>query len=434
MEPRWAPAVLFSIPASRADIRVSDMLFYQVQTSFNSLEPDGLCFQLGFESALVNRLAVRAVLTRREFVGGEFHLSMAAYDIPTAEDFRAYRYVPLRYYDVCEATFPADNLQAQSFQYFPKGVAAISAWSRLPFKVSVAGLPLAVNYPCREEAQRLAYWFDRPQLAGRDPGAEERVRRFMVASQTSSGQACLAHALPALSAVHTNWREGNLPPAGASCEHDLASVAPCSRVAWTPPSTMQGNRRTRRGGQCPRRRWDMPSANGCGPASVLRKSRITSGERGRRVTVTRPTPRRHWFYPRSSVNSTHRWRRSMRADLPYGLSALVDPSLRLRDARRLQRRDGLLPENLIEHLGDIHPCDRQFGLAGRGRWKICAALLRCTQSLRQAFVGRQTGNRALLCPAKQVLECLAVCARRVLTAVPPAPRCRNFQAAGKAAR
>ena len=214
---------LFSIPASRADIRVSDMLFYQVQTSFNSLEPDGLCFQLGFESALVNRLAVRAVLTRREFVGGEFHLSMAAYDIPTAEDFRAYRYVPLRYYDVCEATFPADNLQAQSFQYFPKGVVAISAWSRLPFKVSVAGLPLAVNYPCREEAQRIAYWFDRPQLAGRDPGAEERVRRFMVASQTNSGQACLAHALPAVSAMHTNWREGNLPPQSASCEHDLAS-------------------------------------------------------------------------------------------------------------------------------------------------------------------------------------------------------------------
>ena len=107
---------LFSIPASRADIRVSDMLFYQTQTSFNSLQPDGLCFQPGFASALVNRLAVRAVLTRREFVGGEFHLRMAAYDIPSAEDFRAYRYVPLRYYDVCEASFPADNLKAQSFR------------------------------------------------------------------------------------------------------------------------------------------------------------------------------------------------------------------------------------------------------------------------------------------------------------------------------
>jgi len=170
-----------------------------------------------------DRLAVKAVLTRREFVGGEFHLRMAAYDIPRAEDFRAYRYVPLRYYDVCEASFPADNLQAQSFQYFPEGVAAISAWSILPFKVSVARIPLVVNYPCRAEAQRIAYWFDRPQLAGRDPGTEERVHRFMVASQTESGPACLAQALPAVSMMHTNWREGYPPPPGASCEHDLAS-------------------------------------------------------------------------------------------------------------------------------------------------------------------------------------------------------------------
>jgi len=214
---------LFSVPASRADIRVSDMLFYQTQTSFNSLQPDGLCFQPGFASALVSRLAVRAVLTRREFVGGEFHLRMAAYDIPSAEDFRAYRYVPLRYYDVCEASFPADNLKAQRFQYFPEGVDAISAWSAVPFKVSVAGIPLVVNYPCRAEAQRIAYWFDHPQLAERDPGAEERVRQFMDASLTKSGMACLAEALPAVSMMHTNWREGYPPPPGASCEHDLAS-------------------------------------------------------------------------------------------------------------------------------------------------------------------------------------------------------------------
>ena len=98
-------------------------------------------------------------------------------------------------------------------------------------------------------------------------------------------------------------------------------------------------------------------------------------------------------------------------DLPYALSALVDPSLPPRDARRIQRRDGLLPERIIEDIGDVHLCNRQFRLAGRGRWKICAALPRYSQSLRQAFVGRQTANRALLCPAKQVLECLAVCAR-----------------------
>ena len=130
-------------------------------------------------SALVNRLAVKAVLERPEFAGGHFHLKMRAYDIPSAADFRAYRYVPLRYHDVCEATFPADDLKAQRFQYFQEGVDAIDAAVPLPFRVAVAGIPLALNYPCRDEAKRIAYWFDRPQFAGRDPGAEDRVRQFI---------------------------------------------------------------------------------------------------------------------------------------------------------------------------------------------------------------------------------------------------------------
>ena len=191
-----------------------------------------------------------------------------------------------------------------------------------------------------------------------------------------------------------------IPPAGASCEHDLASARAMLASGLDAASTIHG--RPSSSQWRPTRAVTTAHAF-CSPLRFVERttqSRITSGERGRRVTVTRPTLRRHWFYPQS-VNSTHRWLRSMRAEYPLRPVGTRRSVLAVARRARIQRRDGLLPEK-HRRPWSVHFCDRQFGLAGRGRWKICAALLRCTQSLRHAFVGRQTGDRALPCPAKQI--------------------------------
>jgi len=215
---------LFSVPVARADIFVSDMLFYQVQTTFNYMGFDGVCFSRGFSDALMNRLAVKAVLHRREFAGGQFHLKMKAYDVPSLEDFQAQRYKPLRYYDVCQASFPADGLQPLTYQYFQEGINAMAPRSPLPFPIAVSRIPLAVGYPCAAEAQRIGYWFDRPQLAGRDARALDPVRRLMTSSTTQTGLACMADALAAAKMVYTDWRDGHAPPSGGSCDQDLVAA------------------------------------------------------------------------------------------------------------------------------------------------------------------------------------------------------------------
>jgi len=215
---------LFSVPASHAAIYVSDMLFYQVQTTFNYMRYDGTCFTPEFAEALKNRLAVRAFLGRREFAGGAFQLRMKAYEIPDAAAFLTYRYMPLRWHDVCEVKFPANDLQPLTFAYFQDGIDAMAARSPLPFSVAVSAIPLARTYPCQAEAERVAYWLER---SGVTDGAEkglERARQFVASANTKPPLACLADALATMPLVDTDWNQGHLPPAGASCDRDLAAA------------------------------------------------------------------------------------------------------------------------------------------------------------------------------------------------------------------
>jgi hypothetical protein len=156
---------LFVVPAVRADLNVSDMLFYQTQITFNHMKYDGTCFAPAFAQALMDRIAIKAILHRSEFAGGQFRLSMVAYDIPAADDFLSYRYVPLRFYRVCDATFPAGSLAPLSFSYFQEGIDAMASRSPLPFSVAVEAVPLAQKYPCRAKPTRIAYWFGQRQFA-----------------------------------------------------------------------------------------------------------------------------------------------------------------------------------------------------------------------------------------------------------------------------
>jgi len=215
---------LFTIPASRANIRVSDMLFYQVQTTFNFLQFDGTCFSERFSNALFNRLALRALLSRSEYAGGEFHIRMKAYTVPSKRDFTERRFVPLNWYDVCEATFLADDPTKIRYQYFQEGLDALAVKSPLPFAFSAEAAPLAVKYPCGAEADRLAYWFDHPQFAGRHPDVEPRIAQFMKSSRTATGLGCLLEGIALVQMVYTNWRPEQPPSPNAPCAPDIPSA------------------------------------------------------------------------------------------------------------------------------------------------------------------------------------------------------------------
>ena len=149
------------IPPVKADIPVSDILFYQVVVAFNMFSDNGFCFSKEFLMNLANRPGVRAVLNQQRFKDGEFHVRLSSYQVPSLADFDAKRFVGLRWQNICEATFPPQAPSQMSFTYFEDGIRLLSNRSPLPFKVSFSSVPAVMNFPCKAEAARVAYWFDR---------------------------------------------------------------------------------------------------------------------------------------------------------------------------------------------------------------------------------------------------------------------------------
>jgi hypothetical protein len=217
---------VMAIPPVRAEIPVSDILFYQVVVAWAGFKDNGFCFSRDFMANLANRPGMKAVINRPRYRDGEFTVRMRAFDVPSISDFRAHRFVGLRWQNICEATFRPQKPDRMEFIYFADGVRALAHRSPLPFPVSKAGVPAVMNFPCRSEAARVAYWFNRGHLPDRAatvrPLVQQLTERTLVPAP--SPPLCLSSALKVYEAFDVDWRPGHLPKAAASCDADLAAA------------------------------------------------------------------------------------------------------------------------------------------------------------------------------------------------------------------
>src|SRR5439155_1831547 len=78
-------------------------------------------------------------------------------------------------------------------------------------------------FPCKAEAARVAYWFDRG-LAASAGGALPLVQQLMQRTSGTSPPLCLAAELRVHQAFDIDWRPDHLPPAGATCEADITAA------------------------------------------------------------------------------------------------------------------------------------------------------------------------------------------------------------------
>ena len=99
-----------------------------------------------------------------------------------------------------------------------------SAQTRLagvPFAVRTDALPLLDQFPCQAEARRVAWWFDRPELASRGPTAAAVVPTVLSDVSDLSAVACFSAIQQALDTIDLDWRGAHTPPPGAACDVDL---------------------------------------------------------------------------------------------------------------------------------------------------------------------------------------------------------------------
>lgn len=88
--------------------------------------------------------------------------------------------------------------------------------------VEPENVELLYRFPCRDEARRVGWWFDRPQLAPRGPAALGAIRRLVARLGSADAAACFAAAEAAVQTLGLDWGPDRPPPANASCEVDLA--------------------------------------------------------------------------------------------------------------------------------------------------------------------------------------------------------------------
>jgi hypothetical protein len=233
------------LPPTRSEIFVSDILFYQSIIAFNMQRENGFCFSKDAITTLINRPGLRAVFNQSRFADGEFKLRLVAFQIPSLADFEARRFVGLDWKDVCEATIPAQAPSQMSFNYFEGGIRSVAHRSPLTFPVSMAGIPALMNYPCKAEAARVAYWFDRGHLPERASTALPLVQALMQQTNETSPPVCLAAALKVYDALDVDWRERNLPAPGGTCEVDLAAARAFADVIAGPANVSAAKQRLR---------------------------------------------------------------------------------------------------------------------------------------------------------------------------------------------
>ena len=90
----------------------------------------------------------------------------------------------------------------------------------LPFPVHAEHLPLLYAFPCRAEAERIAWWFDRPQLAPRGPETTPMVVKLLASAAAGDRLTCIADAEATVAMMHLDWRADMLLPL-APCDADM---------------------------------------------------------------------------------------------------------------------------------------------------------------------------------------------------------------------
>ena len=95
----------------------------------------------------------------------------------------------------------------------------------LPFPIFPKGVPLVERFPCRAEAERIAWWYDRPDLVARGdraPAASAALRR---AADGGDPAVCLAAVLEVSSRMDLTWSEDHPPPPGTACAREAQLAA-----------------------------------------------------------------------------------------------------------------------------------------------------------------------------------------------------------------
>ena len=83
-------------------------------------------------------------------------------------------------------------------------------------------LPLLMRFPCKDEAARVAWWFDRPDLLSQDAGVIAAVAPLVDETSKKDPLTCFTEVQTALAAVDLDWRDDNAPSSTGPCDADLA--------------------------------------------------------------------------------------------------------------------------------------------------------------------------------------------------------------------
>ena len=95
----------------------------------------------------------------------------------------------------------------------------------LPFPVFAESARLVERFPCRAEAERIAWWYDRPNVVRRGGGAPAALDRLWQVASQDDPTTCLAAVLRFSTSMDLSWRHGYQPPARTTCAQDLDLAA-----------------------------------------------------------------------------------------------------------------------------------------------------------------------------------------------------------------
>ena len=149
-----------------------------------------------------------------------FVADFLVFDWPTIEDLQAYRYRPVEPTTVCRVSSVVGSGRPPSVVFTERGAEMLAEQAGLSFRPRPDRAELLLRFPCRAEAERLAWWFDRPNLAPRGPEATPAAQKALAGLIDKSPVQCFADMEAALRTVDLDWRPAH-PPPPAPCEPDL---------------------------------------------------------------------------------------------------------------------------------------------------------------------------------------------------------------------
>jgi len=153
-----------------------------------------------------------------------FVVEFIAIEWPTLADVESFRYRPVEPVVVCRLESEVGSGRPPRLSFTERGADILASRMNLPFRPDPDGADLLYRFPCDAEAERLAWWFDRPNLAPRSPDALRALRVLLAELPTKHPVSCFAQADAVLAQLPVEWSAAHPPPAGAPCAPDLASA------------------------------------------------------------------------------------------------------------------------------------------------------------------------------------------------------------------